>query len=115
MAIKENNPAGQASESEVLTGDRTLSIDDHGKVLFADAVDLTVTLHTPTALEGGFRCQVVVSAPSGGTGLTVAGAINGGSTSAVNTGATDAQGDRIDLFWTATEWVASFHGTWSVT
>ncbi len=111
--IQENNPAGQAIKAETLLAARTLNDKDHGRLFFVGAVDLTLTLGTPA--KGGFYCTCVVATLSAVTGFTVAGAINAGSTSAVNTAATDALGDRIDLFFDGTAWFASIHGTWSVT
>ena len=102
--------------AEVLTADRTLTSADDNRVFVANAVDLTLTLHTPTAGDAGFSLSVIVAAVSATTGFTVSGAINGGATSAVNTAATDAQGDRLDLVWTGTAWIGTVvQGTWSVT
>lgn len=115
MPIQENNPAGRASKAETLTADRTTGPRDHGRIIFVGAVDLDLTLHTPTVDQGGFWITCVVVVPSVSTGFTVTGAINGGSTSAVNTAATDAQGDSVTAYWTGTEWIGTFAGTWSVT
>lgn len=102
--------------AELLVADRTLTDADDEKVFLAGAVDLTLTLHSPPATKIGFKVSVVISTVSVSTGFTVAGAINGGSTSAVNTAATDAQGDRLDLVWNGTAWIGTVvQGTWSIT
>lgn len=102
--------------AEKLVADRTLTDADDQKVFFAEAVDLTLTLHSPPSTSPGFRCSVIVQTVSTITGFTIAGAINGGSTSAVNAAATDAKGDRFDLWWNGSEWLGqAVHGTWNVT
>lgn len=102
--------------AEVLTADRTLTNADDERIFIAGAVDLTLTLHSPPATAVGFKVTVIVSTLSTTTGFTIAGAINAGSTSAVNTGATDAKGDRFDLIWDGSAWLGqAVKGTWSVT
>lgn len=109
-------PVVFARPAELLVADRTLTDADDEKVFLAGAADLTLTLHSPPATAIGFKVSIIVAVLSTVTGLTIAGAINAGSTSAVNTAATDALGDRFDLIWTGTAWLGqAVKGTWSVT
>lgn len=98
---------------EAISADRTVTTADNGLTLVSTAVDLTVAL--PSSPGTGFQVTVIAGIASATTGLTITGSINGGSTSAVNTAATDAIGDRAMLVYTGSAWVATFTGTWAVT
>lgn len=109
-------PVTFSRPAELLAADRTLTAADDERVFIAGAVDLTLTLFSPAATAIGFKISVVIGAVSTVTGFTVAGAINGGSTSAVNSAGTDALGDRLDLVWDGTAWIGSVvQGTWAIT
>jgi hypothetical protein len=110
------NTSDVARKGTVLAADHTLTTADHGKTFIAGAADLTLTLGAASGFDAGFFCRVVIGSASVTTGFTIAGAINAGSTSAVNTQATEALGDEYAICTDATTWFGSARvGTWAVT
>jgi len=118
------NGVRQSNNYQSITGNLTLTEDDHGKIIYCSAADLVVTLPTATTERQGIYYTIITGSLSTGTGTSVAvgstsDAIIYTTTTAnvslINTGATDALNDMVTVVCTgANRWnVVNVKGTWA--
>lgn len=107
------------------TADYTVTYSDNGAVIEAAAVDLVMTLPDVTVVGAGFRIGFVVKTISAVTGLQISPAAtdkimgNGFASAddkdAINTAATDREGDSITLVSDGVDgwYIVGVTGTWA--
>lgn len=120
--VKKLQGGGLATDVDTKTAAYTLTREDSGKVIVANAVDLVFTL---PATEKGLIYTFVVKALSATTGLQISpqaadkimgnGFTSADDKDAINTAATDREGDLIEVIGDGLDgwYITRVIGTWA--